>query len=382
MRSFIRGFVAAVRVGLRRPASAVACVGGFVAGLGFARGGGAIGTTGDENIVGGLLAVAALGELPTELLAFGGRCGLGARPPVEAVGWAAARSLFPLVGVAAAAAATSGGLPLDSGSLAAVAAAIVATACVQAAVHAGGARGSEPATAALLVAAAAAGAAWAGLPRAGIAVGWAAAALASGYWSWITTASERLTCSRGRGRTVWLWPLPSQGRLRPTMTAAVMLLGIAGMAFWLVPQPPLEKRYAAVAAAVFIAVAVPQMTLADGVLDRSGWMAVFRPTARSFPIGSSWPPAGRIAIGHAALFAWPLVVAGVLTIRLPGAAAAMATAAAVLLLPAAAAGAMAAWMGRLGIAAETTLATVLVVFAAACIWSGPFWAESARFFPI
>ena len=40
------------------------------------------------------------------------------------------------------------------------------------------------------------------------------------------------------------------------MTAAVMLLGIAGMAFWLVPQPPLEKRYAAVAAAVFIEISI------------------------------------------------------------------------------------------------------------------------------
>lgn len=379
MRSFIRGFVAAVKVGLRRPASAVACVGGFVAGLAFARGGGAIGTTGDENIVGGLLAVASLGELPTDLLAFGGRCGLGVRPPVEAVTWAAARSLFPLLGVAVAA---SVGPQLDAGSLAAVVTAIIATACVQAAVHAGGARGSEPATAALLVATAAAGAAWAGLPRAWLAVGWATAALAAGYFSWITTAKERLTCSRGRGRTVWLWPLPSQGRLRPTMTAAAMLLGISGMAVWLVPQPPLEKRYAAVAAAVFIAVAAPQMTLGDGGLDRSGWTAVFLPMARSFRIGSTWPPAGRIAIGHVALFAWPLVVAGVLTIRLPGAAAAMATAAAVLLLPAAVAGAMATWMGRSGIAAETTLATVLVVFAAACLWTGPFWGEAARFFPI
>jgi len=374
MRSFVRGFVAALKVELRRPASAVACAGGFVTGLAYARGFGATGMTGVENLVGGLLAVAALGELPAELF------GLGARRMVEAVAWATARSIFPLIGVAVAAA--SGGSEIDGGSLAAIVTAIVATACVQAAVHAGGGRGSEPATAALLVAAAATGAAWAGLPRAGLAACWAAVALAAGRFSWLTTVKERQTCSRGRGRTVWLWPLPAQGRLRPSMTAAAMLLGLAGMAAWLVPQPPLEKRYAAVAAAVFIAVAVPQMTLADGVLDRHGWTAVLRPTARPLRIGSTWPPVGRVALGHLALFAWPLVVAGVLTIRLPGAAEAMARAAAVLLLLAAATASIAAWMARSGIAAETALATILVVFSVACAWSGPFLAEFARFFPV
>lgn len=374
MRSFVRGFVAAVKVELRRPASALACAGGFVAGLADARGDGAAGVTGVEYLVGGLLAVAALGELPVGLF------GVRVRRPAEAVAWSAARSLFPLVGLAVAA--LSGGVAIDWGGFAAIISAIVATACVQAAVHAGGARGSEPATAALLVAAAAAGAAWAGLPTEAVAAGWAAAALAAGRFSWITTAKERRTCSRGRGRTVWLWPLPAQGRLGRTMTAAAMLLGLVGMAAWLVPQPPFEDRYAAVAAVVFVALAVPQMTLADSVLDRLGWTAVCRPTGRPLRAGSTWPPVGRIALGHLAVFAWPLVVAGVLTIRLPGAGVAMATATAGLVLLAAVAASIAGRMARSGIAGETTLATTLVVFTVVCAWRGPFLAEFPRFFPV
>lgn len=364
-----------MKVGLRRPASAVACAAGFMAGLAFARGDGATGTTGIEILVGGLLAVAAIGELPDGLLRT--MFFQTVRPwPAEAVAWAATRSLFPLVGVAAAAAGF-GREPLGSG-LAAIMLAIVATAFTQAAVQAGGGRGSEPATAALLVASGAAGAAWAGLSPTWLAAGWASAAVAAGQFAGITTAKERLTCPRGRGRTVWLWSLPAQGRLRPSMTAVAMLVGLAAMAAWLVPQPPMANRYAAVAAAVFIAVASPQMTIADGVVDRAGWTAVLQP-ARN---GTGWPPAGRIALGHLALFAWPLVVAGVLTLRLPGAAVATATAVALLILLAGLAAAIVACMQRGGFGAETTFAAMLAVFAVACAWCGPGLAEFPGLSPV
>ncbi len=364
-----------MKVALRRPASAVSCAAGFIAGLAFARGTVASGPTGLEILVGGLLAVAAIGELPDGLL----RTVLirtVRRLSAEPVAWAASRSLFPLVGVAAAAAGFGREIPGDG--LVAIMLAIVATAVTQAAVHAGGGRGSEPATAALLVASGAAGAAWAGLPPTWLAAGWAAAAVAAGRYAGITTAKERLTCPRGRGRTVWLWPLPAPGRLRPSMTAVAMLVGLAAMAAWLVPQPPMANRYAAVAAAVFIAVAAPQMTLADGVVDRAGWNAVLRPSRN----GTGWPPAGRIALGHVALFAWPLVVAGVLTLRLPGAAVATASAVAFLLLLAGLAAAIAASMRKGGIAAETTLAAMLAVFAVACAWYGPALAEFPGFPPV
>lgn len=350
-----------MKIELRRPASLVACGGGVVAGLGLSHRGTSAAAA---SLAGILLAVAALGELPSGL--FRGPW----RRPAESVVWAAARSLFPLAGIAFAAIGVAAVVPDGGGAevLAVTVLAILATACVQAFVHAAGVRGSEPASAALLAGVAVAGAAAAGLPSSCLAASWAAAAIAVGRLAWIVGRRERLVAPRGRGRTVWLWPLPAQGRLRPSMTAAAMVAGIASMAVWLVPQPPSVERYAAVAAAIFVALAVPQMTLADGVVDREGWAAVLRPIGRSARTAAGWPPAGRIAFAHAAMFAWPLVVAAALTVRLPGAAVAAASAVAALVMLAAVAAGMTLSIRRLGGSAETAQAVVLAFFSVTCGW--------------
>lgn len=380
MGLLLRGFVGAVKTELRRPASAVACVGGFVAALAFSLGGSSSSARGAASLIGGMLAVAALGELPFGLLDN------ARRRPAESAVWAAARSLFPFAGVAAAAgaialmqlagidarpAAGPGFSPAtQAGGVEVILLAILAAACTQAVVQAAGGRGSEPASAALLVAVGAAGAASAGLTFPWLAAGWAIGGCAAGRLAAITYAGQRLGVPRGRGRTVWLWPLPAQGRLRPAMTAAAMLAALVAMAAWLVSQPPMVDRYAVVATMLFIALAVPQMTLADGIVDRREWTAVLRPRSRSPLTAVGWPPAGRIAVAHAAMFAWPLVVAGVLTARLPGTAVASASAAVLLVLLAAVAIGIALPMRRSGGLAEAAQATMLALFAVCCAWCG------------
>lgn len=371
MRRIVRGLLGAVKIETRRPASAIAAAGGLAAGMAFAVREPSSETMAAECLAGGLLAVAALGEIPSNILDT-----VRSRTRESAV-WAVARSVFPMAGVAVALGAAPS-LAAGAVSLAAIVLAILATACTSVVVHAAGGRGSEPATAALLVAVGASAAAAAGLPALWLAAGWGVAAWGAGSLARIVASRERPTCGRGRGRTVWLWPLPSQGRLRPSMTALAMLVGIVSMAAWLVPQPPMANRYAAVAAAVFVALAVPQMTLADGIVDRLGWAAVLRPTGRSPGKGVDWPPLGRISVAHAAMFVWPLVVAGVLTVRLPGAAVAVVVSVTAVLALAAAVAAVAVLMRRSGGSAETAQATILAMGGVCCGWFSPHIAELLR----
>lgn len=201
---------------------------------------------------------------------------------------------------------------------------IIATCSTAAGLRSVGGRGSEPATAAMLVATGVAAACRAGLPEMWqdmpwLAIGWlAAGALVVGGMAWVSRKEPRVV-RRARGRTAWLLPLPSQGRLRPVMTGVVMAVSLAAMAVLLVPQPPQAARYAAFALAAMIALAVPQMTLADGVLDRSAWAMVFHPPRcqRTGGPGTAptFPPPARIGVGHAAIVVWPLVVAGGLACR-------------------------------------------------------------------
>lgn len=387
----------AARVETRRPASAVA----FAAGIGT---GGAAATwsllpevpggldadlaagleSGAAVLIGSWLAAAAVGDLPQGVLsAPRGRLGRAAAA-AEAMAWAAVRAVPCLIGcgigvaAAIAVAAGVGWEPVRHAGL--LVFAITATCSTAAGLRAAGGRGSEPATAAVLVATGVAAVCWTGLPATWqttprLAIGWLlVGALVVGGMAWVAR-DERRVAMRARGRTAWLWPLPSQGRLRPVLTVVVMAASLAAMAVLLVPQPPQAARYAVLSAAAMIALAVPQMTLADGVVDRSGWAMVLQPPALRAPgkpfTAPMFPPPGRIGFGHAAIVAWPLVVAGGLACRRAEHLIAMAAAAAVLFGIAALASLASRAVRRGGGAAETAQAVVLGSFAVMAAWLFP-----------
>lgn len=332
-----------------------------------------------------LACLAALGDLPTGLLPPGGR---GRRAEIGV--WAAARGLWPLVGACLAL--------LVAGRQASLPAAWCGAAVVVAMVSVVVSRscGAKAADAAAVVVALASMASAAAAMVPGAALAQAAAAglvwLAVGglAWAWWRTdrgddplaARMGLRAGRWDGELTTIDPLPSSGTLRQWLGRLAMLTALVGMAAWLVPAAAVDAGgtadgwiaalprplhgvlpWAAATAVWFLALAVPQAILQDGVAG-AGARDRFMRTA---PVVGNRPRLGaaRFAVGplvtHAAVLGWPPLVAAILS--LPSTVTSIPPLTIVVALLVGAGGVMAivAAGARLGASQETRFALVLAV---------------------
>lgn len=294
-----------VAVAARRAASWVALVSMFVV-SGF---GGPQEDGRDRLMAGGfagaLAAVSAIGESPGGFGAVG-----GAARWFAPTAWAAGRILFPLAGLAAGLAVRRG---VDAfGAAAAVG--IAMTAAIAIACRWAGGRAADSASAAIIASLWAIGI---GRDLVQVAAVWlvtGAAAVAFVHRSSAMTAS---VLPRSSGQSVWLSPLPSQSSLRHWLVRGAMAACLVAMAALLLTPGFGPTRYAALAIGLFAALAVPQMTVGDGMLDREAWRTVLAGRPRR-PVGrwpAKWAAAleARVAAGHAAMLVWPLVVVALLS---------------------------------------------------------------------
>lgn len=150
--------------------------------------------------------------------------------------------------------------------------------------------------------------------------GWIAGLIAVRAWQ----ASELGLFERRVGETgaALGWPLAA-GQVGRGLVVGAMLAALVGMAAWLFLDPAGRGRYAALAAATFVCVALPRATYAWG--DRGGTArSRLLATAAGPAVSSSWGrrldrlcglgftgPEWRAPLAVAAIVGWPALVAAV-----------------------------------------------------------------------
>jgi len=347
-------------IDVRRPASWIALALGLFAGCC------AVWTTADDSIVGSvavLLAavavVAAIGEPPVDLCrptaggSFGGWLWI----------WASERAAWPLLGFVLAAVAVAGGYPPAIEPLAMAALGTLLALITMVVSQRSGAKAADAASLTLVLAAASVAAGVAIDVRLPVIPGSIAAWPLFGLLAWACSRSVSATADSvsaavshaaygGGGDVLRLDVLPAAGRLRKTLTLVAMGTALAAMAVWLVVEPAAEQdalrpedlvdrgigvlaaTQRAVAwwfcsAAWFVALAIPQATLQNGVAGASRWEQLFRtaagPTAdgqgvrRFIRIPRLGPSrfAGGVALTHAAMLGWPALVCTALSLPTP-----------------------------------------------------------------
>lgn len=335
------------RIDARRPASwAAALVAAAAAGLG---------TSSLALIGGALAAVVGLGDPPRGLVAVG---------PGPSASWSAVRSLWPLAGCCLPAA-----LGCDAMACAIVALAVVATTFVE---FVAAVRGLTATDAAALGLVAAAAAYLCGC----VSVDFGRGFLPAASGAWLAAA----------GGCLWLVAPPDPiAAWRRGVQAAAMTTTLAAMAGCFFLAPERSGWYAPLAAAWFLAVALPHLTLGAGTLDESARERLLRAAgpsgaARGFPRAciDVARRAGGLAASWAAILGWPAMVAAVLWGN--DAARADGPVVAVLIIAAVAAAVVVVSGGveMAGGGAETRLAVVTIVVMGAVTWlSSPLPARPA-----
>lgn len=237
----------------------------------------------------------------------------GDLPVVHAVRTRAIRCLVPIVGLCAAAA-IRGTVPADGFLCAAVVSMAVTIACLTGR----GTSAADTASGALAVAAAAIAAMRVGTeagvsPAVALLTGWlAAGVLAALFQRW--TAGRPAVLRRTAGVSLGRGPLPAAGPLRRILNGLAMASMLAAMAGWLLLTPDGAPAARDLAMAWFVALAVPAALLQDGDAVRVAWDPTIRSAAGQRSTGF-WPPLGptrmavEVAWGHAAVIAWPCLVA-------------------------------------------------------------------------
>jgi hypothetical protein len=308
-----------------------------------------------------VLAVAAIGDVPLAVCLPAGRGQL--------LFWCCERAAWPLVGMMLGILAGGGGMPSFESVPAATAGALLA-AVTTVASRLSGAKAADAASLALLMAAASAAASVGLAPRlGGSCIGGMAAWLLVGglVWAWSRsqrTAIEAILPGAHRaghaagGDVLHVDALPANGPLRQALSRLAMVVALAAMAGWLVLEPAIDPAveglpdhvgqdglwdrlvqvhqaataWALFTAAWFIALAVPQATLQDGMAGARGWEHLFRTAAhvrhdsaaRWWGIWSLRPGpvrfAGGVALSQAAILGWPVLVCVVLSLPTPAAA--------------------------------------------------------------
>lgn len=370
-------------------------------------------------LVAAVLAVAAIGDVPLAVCVAAGR-GL----PLL---WACERAAWPLVG-AVLGMLVAGGGPGSVAIVPAATAGALLAAFTTVAGRLSGAKAADAASLTLLVAAAsaAAGGELATLLGGNLVSGVAAWLLLGGLgWAWSQSQQAAIeTVLPGTHRTVQrvgadvlhVDALPANGPLRQTLSRLAMVAALAAMAGWLMLEPTLDPvagsghgqvghggqvgqwdrlvpfhrsalAWALFTGAWFIGLAVPQATLQDGIAGARGWEHLFRTTAgpRRGVAGSRglWGPrpgavrfAGGVALTHAAILGWPVLVCAVLSLPTP--AAARLPLGIVIGLAAMAAVVVAmVWLGAAAHASrETTFAAILAVALAIVVGGLAYAADS------
>ena len=349
-------------IDLRRPASWIALASGLCAGWWCS-----VWISADQSIVGSsamllaaVAAVVAIGEPPVDLCrptaagSFGGWLWI----------WASERAAWPLIGVVLAAVVVGGGDPPSRESLAMAALGTLLAVVTTVVGRHSGAKAADAASLTLVLAAASAAVgvaidAWRTAIIPGAFVAWLLFGLLAWAWSRSLAATPDSVSAAmshveygGGGDVLRLDILPSAGGLRQTLTMVAMGTALVAMAVWLVVEPAGEQNalgpgdlvdrgmrvltatQRAVAwwfcsAAWFVALAVPQATLRNGIAGATGWEQLFRTAAgrtadaragRRFlripPLGPS-RFAGGVALTQAAMLGWPALVSTVLSLPTP-----------------------------------------------------------------
>ena len=317
-----------------------------------------------------VLAVAAIGDIPLAVCFPADR----RLKFLWACVWACERAAWPFVGVMLGMLAAGGGTesfkPESFGILAAATAGALLAAVTTVVSRLSGAKAADAASLVLLVAAASAAAAIGLAPRlGGSGIGGLAAWLLLGGLVWAWSRSQRTAIEAvlpGMLRTghvagadgLHVDALPANGPLRQTLSRLAMIAALAAMAGWLVLEPAIEPAvgggpdpvgqnglwdrlvqvneaamaWAVFTAAWFIALAVPQATLQDGMAGARGWEHLFRTAAHvrhesAARWRSTWSLrpgpvrfAGGVALSQAAILGWPVLVCVVLSLPSPSAA--------------------------------------------------------------
>jgi hypothetical protein len=306
------------------------------------------------------LAVAAIGDVPLAV------CSPAARGlPLF---WCCERAVWPLVGMMLGMLA-AGGVPESFQSVpSATVGALLATVTTIAS-RLSGAKAADAASLTLLMAAASAAVSAGLAPRLGEScIGGVAAWLLLGGlgWAWSRsqrTALETLLPGPHRGGPVanadvlHVDALPANGPLRQTLTRLAMIAALVAMAGWLVLEPAVDPdsggghgpvgpagqwdrlvqvyraavAWALFTAAWFVALAVPQATLQDGLTGGRGWERLFRTAAHVRDGTAAWRRsiwslrpglvrfAAGVALSQAAILGWPVLVCVVLSLPTPAA---------------------------------------------------------------
>ena len=312
-----------------------------------------------------VLAVAAIGDVPPTFCLPTGRGWLLFR----GCAWACERAAWPIVGVILGVLAVGGGSQAV-GIIPAAAVGALLSAVTMAASRLFVAKAADAASITLLMAAASAATSvgltpWLG----GSCVGGMAAWLLFGGlgWAWLQsqrTAIEVVLPGTHRPGQVagadvlHVDALPANGPVRQTLSWVAMVAALVAMAGWLILDSAsdpatgaghdpvgqygqwdrlVQVHRAAVAwalftAAWFIALAVPQATLQDGMMGAVRWDGLLRTAAHVRRGGAAWrwgmwsprPGLGRfaggVALTQAAVLGWPVLVCAVLALPTPAAA--------------------------------------------------------------
>jgi hypothetical protein len=348
-----------VGIDLRRPASWIALAMGVWVGWWCAAS-----TSAGSSIAmlsAAVLAVAAIGDIPLAVCLPAGRG--------QPLFWCCERAAWPLVGMMLGMLAGGGVMPCFESVPAATAGALLA-AVTTVASRLSGAKAADAASLALLMAAASAAASVGLAPRlGGSCIGGVAAWLSLGGLVWAWSRSQRMAIEAvlpgshraghaAGGDVLHIDALPANGPLRQTLSRLAMVVALAAMAGWLVLEPAIEPAvgggpdsvgqnglwdrlvqvneaamaWAVFTAAWFIALAVPQATLQDGMAGARGWEHLFRTAAHvrhesAARWRSTWSLrpgpvrfAGGVALSQAAILGWPVLVCVVLSLPSPSAA--------------------------------------------------------------
>jgi hypothetical protein len=348
-----------VGIDLRRPASWITLAMGVWAGWWCATS-----TAAGSSIAMLSAAVLAVGAIGDISLAFCLPAGRG-----QPLFWCCERAAWPLVGMMLGILAAGGGMPSFESVPAATAGALLAAVTTMAS-RLSGTKAADAASLALLMAAASAAASVGLAPRlGGSCIGGVAAWLLFGGMVWLWSRSQRAAIEGvfpggnrvghvSGGDALHVDSLPANGPLRQTLTRLAMVAALAAMAGWLVLEPAIEPAvgggpdhvgqndlwdrlvqvhqaamaWALFTAAWFVALAVPQATLQDGMAGARGWEHLFRTAAhvrhesaaRWLSIWSLRPGpvrfAGGVALSQAAILGWPVLVCVVLSLPTPAAA--------------------------------------------------------------
>lgn len=317
-----------------------------------------------------VLAVAAIGDIPLAVCPPAGR----GRQFLWGYAWACERAAWLLVGMMLGMLAGSGGTdscePESFGMLAAATAGALLAAVTTVAGRLAGTKAADAASLTLLLATAsvAAGHGLASLLGGSFAGAMAAWLLLGGLgWAWSysqqTTIEVVLPGSHRVGKVpgadvLHVDALPANGPLRQTLSRVAMVAALVAMAGWLILEPGFDPEaggghepvgqhgqwerlvqvhraavaWALFTAAWFIALAVPQATLQDGMAGARDWERLFRTTSGARRGGAAWRPrlsvprlgpvrfAGGVALTQAAVLGWPVLVCAVLSLPTPAAA--------------------------------------------------------------